>query len=334
MAGNQTPGASQLGTTWMGEFAKLGALQQNPQDIDKSKFFEGAFNTNVVDDTAYGVPWYVETRVLYYRSDLLEKAGITKAPETWDELKTAAKALIEKAGTKRGIALLTGTGSWQQWMPLVWSNGGEIMDDQGNFTLDSPAAVEALEFYASFFKEGLAEPAAEGFAVEQGFVAGTDPMFFSGPWHMALIEDTGGEQIQGKWDIALQPKKDQSGDAGTSFVGGSNLVVFNNSDNPDAAWSFVEYMSQPDVQSEWYQQVDALPAVKSAWEAGELASDEKLATFGKQLETAKAPPAIPTWEEIATAIDDEIERAALGQKSAEEAVKAMQQAAESIGTGS
>ena len=329
VAGNETPGAAQMGTTWMGEFAALGALQQTPGSLDASEFFEGAYNTNVVDGTAYGVPWYVETRVLYYRTDLLEQAGITEAPQTWDELKTAARALVEEAGTQRGLALLTGTGSWQQWLPLFWSAGGEIMDDQGNFTLDSPAAVEALEYYVSFFEEGLAEPVAEGFAPEQGFVAGTDPMFFSGPWHMQLIADTGGAEIEGKWDIALQPEKETA----TSFVGGSNLVVFSSADNPAAAWEFVEYMSEPDVQSRWYSEVGALPAVKSAWETGELASDEKLATFGEQLEDAKAPPAISTWEEIATAIDDEIEKAALGEKSAQEAAASMQQAAESIGTG-
>ena len=203
------------------------------------------------------------------------------------------------------------------------------MDTEGNFTLDSPAAAEALAYYVSFFEEGLAEPVAEGFAPEQGFVAGTDPMFFSGPWHMQLIADTGGAEIEGKWDLTMQPKKETA----TSFVGGSNLVVFSNADDSDAAWQFVEYMSQPDVQSSWYQDVGALPAVKGAWESGELASDERLATFGRQLEDAKAPPAISTWEEIATAIDDEIEKAALGEKAPEEAVASMQQAAESIGTG-
>ena len=79
-----------------------------------------------MDGTSYGVPWYVETRVLYYRKDLAEKAGWTTAPTTWDELKRFAKDLQSKAGAKYGIYLQPGqTGSWQTVLPFAWSNGAE-----------------------------------------------------------------------------------------------------------------------------------------------------------------------------------------------------------------
>jgi hypothetical protein len=89
-----------MGTTWMGEFGDAGALDEVPATIAPDAFYEGAWATNVVDDTAYGVPWYVETRVLYYRTDIAEKAGITKAPTTWDELKAMAKAMKDKGGAE------------------------------------------------------------------------------------------------------------------------------------------------------------------------------------------------------------------------------------------
>ena len=71
-----------MGTTWMGEFAKTGSLEEVPDTIDQDSFFDSAQSTAVVDDEAYGVPWYVETRVLYYRKDIAEKAGITSPPAT------------------------------------------------------------------------------------------------------------------------------------------------------------------------------------------------------------------------------------------------------------
>ena len=71
IAGGKTPDVSLIGTTWMGEFAKAGGLDATPKGlVDESAFFDGAWGSTVVGDTSYGVPWYVETRVLYYRTDL------------------------------------------------------------------------------------------------------------------------------------------------------------------------------------------------------------------------------------------------------------------------
>jgi multiple sugar transport system substrate-binding protein len=328
VAGGQMPDVTQLGTTWMGEFALLDALDPTPETIEPGSFYEGAWDTTEVEGTSYGVPWYVETRLLYYRTDLAEEAGWTEPPADWDELKQMA-ADLQEAGSQNGISLGLGLGSWQTYLPFAWSNGAEVLDENNEFTLDDPANAEALEYYASFFDEGLTEAQSEGFDITPAFIQGTFPMFFSGPWHMALIEETGGAEIEGKWAVAPMPERN----SGTSFVGGANLVVSSDTDNRDAAWAFVEYLSRPDVQSTWYQEVGALPAVQEAWESGELAEDEHLTLFGEQLQDAKAPPPIPTWEEVAAAIDDQIERAAVGGVAAEEAAATMQSNAESIGTG-
>ncbi len=328
VAGGQTPDVTQLGTTWMGEFAAIDVLDPTPDSFDPSVYYEGAWGSTVVDGVSYGVPWYVETRVLYYRTDLAEEAGWNEPPADWDELKQMASDLQE-AGAQHGISLGLGVGSWQQYLPFAWSNGGAMVDDDDQFTLDDPANVEALEYYASFFDEGLTAAQPEGFDITPAFIQGTFPMFFSGPWHLALIEETGGEDFADQWTVATMPSRDSA----TSFVGGSNLVVFRDTPNRDAAWAFLDFVSQPDIQSLWYQEVGALPAVQEAWESGELAEDEHLSLFGEQLEDAQAPPSIPSWEEVAGAMDDQIERAAVGGVPPEEAAATMQSNAESIGTG-
>jgi len=329
IAGGKTPDVSQMGTTWMGEFAKTGALEEVPDDIDLGGTFEGARNTAIVDDATYGVPWYVETRVLYYRTDIAEKAGITDAPESWDELHSMAQAMKEKGGAKYGIALAPD--NWQELLPFVWQQGGEVVDENGEFTLDTPEVVDALDFEKSFFDEGLTSPSVpEGFDVTQGFVAGTHPMFFSGPWHIGLIEEQGGADIEGKWAIAPMPKED----AGTSFVGGSDLVVFKNAPNKDAAWKFIDYLMDPATQSKWYDTVSDLPALEDAWDQGALASDDNLQIFREQLKDAKSPPPTPKWEQVAAeAINTEMEKALAGGESADAAAKSMQEKATSIGSG-
>lgn len=326
VAGGQTPDVSQMGTTWMGEFAATGALEEVPDSIDMESFFEGARNTAIIDDTPMGVPWYVETRLLYYRKDIAEKAGITEPPANWDELKAMAKAMKEKGGARYGIALAPD--NWQEFLPFVWQTGGEVTEGE-NWNFDSPEVVEALEYYKSFFDEGLtAESVPEGFAVEQGFVEGTHPMFFSGPWHMSLIEELGGPEFEGKWAIAPMPEKDSR----TSFVGGSDLVVFKDSDNKDAAWKFVEYLTTPETQVTWYDTAAALPSTTAGWEDPSIADDEQIAVFRQQLDNTKAQPSISTWNEISSVINDEMERVIVGDATPEEGAQAMQEKATSIGT--
>jgi multiple sugar transport system substrate-binding protein len=318
-----------MGTDMMGQFVETGALEPVGNAVDPSVYFESAWQTGVVDGQAYGVPWYVETRVLYYRTDIAEQAGITTAPASWDDLKSMAQALQSKGGAEYGIAL--GTKNSQEYLPFVWSNGGDVLGEDGNtFALNSPQAVEALTYYDSFFEEGLTPTSVpEGFDVTPAFVSGTHPMFFSGPWHVGLITDAGGADIEGKWTLVPMPKKV----SGTSFVGGSNLVVFKDSQNKDAAWAFVQFMSDPANQVAWYEEATVLPAVQSAWDDQALAGDANVAVFGQQLEDTKAPPPIPTWNEVATAINDNLEKVTTGDTAPAEGAKAMEETANSIGTG-
>jgi multiple sugar transport system substrate-binding protein len=329
IAGRQTPDVSMMGTTWMGEFAKTGAFDQTPSGlIDKSKFFDGAWDTTVVGGTSYGVPWYVETRLIYYRTDLAKQAGV-EAPKDWDGLKDFAKALKEKGGADWGINLQPGgTGSWQTFMPFAWQAGAEISKD-GKFTLDSPEVQKALEYYASFFKDGIAPTELAQGALEPGFVNGDIGAFVSGPWHMGILKEQGGADFNGKWAVTQMPKEK----AGTSFIGGSDLVVYKDSKNRDTAWKFVEYLTRPPAQQKLYELVGSLPSVKEAWESGDLSGDEMLKVFGEQLDDAKSPPVMATWEQIADVIDDGVERVVRGVSDPAAAAKDMQSKASSIGTG-
>ena len=124
VAGNQAPDVAMVGTTWMGELARTQTLDEAPSSIDQSQFFKGVADTVKVDGKTYGVPWYVETRLLYYRTDIAEKAGITEAPKTWDELKATARAMQDKGGAKYGINL--STNNWQEYLPFVWQAGGDL----------------------------------------------------------------------------------------------------------------------------------------------------------------------------------------------------------------
>jgi multiple sugar transport system substrate-binding protein len=218
-----------MGTDMMGQFAATGALEPVPGTVDPSAFFEGAWNTNVVDGTVYGVPWYVETRLLYYRTDIAEAAGITAPPATWDELKAAAQAIKGGGGAEWGISL--GTKNWQEYVPFLWSNGGQIMDDQGAFHLNSPEAVEALTFYNSFFDEALT-PTTVRASTSPPRSWPDAPDVLSSPWHIRLITGAGAP-------ILVTGRSPRAEQVSTSFVSGAARRL--RPASSDLAWRFVEF---------------------------------------------------------------------------------------------
>ncbi|MEU4569608.1 sugar ABC transporter substrate-binding protein [Micromonospora sp. NPDC023956] len=327
IAGRQTPDISLVGTTWMGEFATTGGLDPTPADlVAKDDFFPGAWDTTLVDGTSYGVPWYVETRLLYVNKAVAAKAGITTAPQTWEDLKTAITALKTRGGARWGVSFPPGgPGSWQTVLPFVWQNGGDVLSGD-RFALDSPATVEALGYYQSYFAEGLSPKDLPQGTLDAEFVKGDVGAFVSGPWHLNLLREQGAADNFQLWHM---PRRKSA----TSFVGGGNLAVFKDAKNRDAAWKFVEYLSRPDVQITWYRTASDLPSVKQAWEDPVLADDPHLAAFGRQLEDAKSPPAIATWEQVAVGLESEVEKLTKTRTSPQDAARAIQQKATAIGTG-
>jgi multiple sugar transport system substrate-binding protein len=217
-------------------------------------------------------------------------------------------------------------------MPFAWSEGADLTKDGGKkYNFDSPEVLKATQYYQSYFTDGISNKSAPATpTTEPDFVNGTVPMFISGPWMMSAVEKAGGgDKFKDKYDVFQIPADKMS----SSFVGGSNLVVFKNTQNRDTAWKFVQWLAEPKVQSKWYTISTDLPSVKSAWQDPALASDKKLAVFGKQLETAKAPPSFPTWEQAVKGLDTELEKITKTGEDPATGLKTAQQQADSIGTG-
>ncbi|MFI1827447.1 sugar ABC transporter substrate-binding protein [Streptomyces sp. NPDC020412] len=320
-AAGKLPDVTQMGSTFMGEFAELGVLE--PVDTAKFKkddFFAAAWDGNVVDGKAYGVPWYTEARVLYYRTDLAQQAGVTKPPATWAELSALATAYQKQADTTWGISLQPyNLDAWQNWLPFFYSAGGELTKD-GKPALDSEAAVTALKEYGTYFDKGLAKKSVQpGYDVVKDFGNGSVPMFLSGPWQSTNIAENQPE-LKGKWAAAPLP----AGDSSTSWAGGSSLVISKDSKHKAAAADFVAHLSEPATQADWYERTTDLPANKAAWDQGKLATDPMAKVFRTQLESAKAIPALAKWAEIGSKIDEAIESVTQGKATPEQAAKKMQ----------
>ncbi|WP_412749823.1 sugar ABC transporter substrate-binding protein [Krasilnikovia sp. M28-CT-15] len=330
IAGGTTPDIGQLGTTWMGEFGAANALAPVPSDLNTGEFYPGSTKSAQVRGATLGVPWYVDTPVLYYRTDLAAKAGYQQPPATWAEFKDMAKALQAKAGAKYGVAL--GPKDFQGFLPFAWSNGASLTSADGSkWTLDEPAMVEAVRFYQSFFTEGIADPtpSTDAGAYEAAFVNGSVPMFLGGPFEVGQLNKAGGPGFADRYATAVVPKARTA----TSFVGGSNLVVFKRSANAGAAWKLIQFLSAPKTQVAWYRMTGDLPSVQAAWNDPALSADPKLAVFGRQLQDVNAPPATPEWTEVQAAGDAQLERVTVAGADAAQAMRALQAGVASVGTG-
>lgn len=331
IAAGNGPDVIQVGTTWMADFGD--AFAAVPDEVDTSGMFEGSVAGTEVAGRAVGVPWYVDTRVLYYRTDLAAEAGWDHAPATWDELFEMASDLQQVDGVDYGIRLpATGTDAFLNNMWLAWSNGASLTDaDETEWTIDTPEMAGAFEYLTSFFDAGVANvdvDTSPGASVAD-FVSGSIPMFVDGPSVGAQIDELGGDGTADTWATAVLPTEVTA----TSFIGGSNLAVFKDSANPDAAWKLVQWLSEPDVQAAWYETTTDLPSQQAAWDDSRLTADPKLAAFGEQLTDAKAPPVVATWAQVNSAGETVVEQIARGAVSIEDGLAELQKQADAIGMG-
>jgi len=310
--GGSTPDVTQLGNTWIAEFSALNALEPLDRriaasaDIADSSYFPGILETNVVDGVTYGVPWYVDTRVLFYRKDLLARAGYRTMPRTWDEWIAAMHAIKRVMGDDR-YAIFLPTNEFMQPVIFGLQNGSPLLGAHGTRgAFAEPAFRRAFDFYVEMFRDGLAPPIgnAEIANMYQEFARGYFAMVITGPWNLGEFERRLPDSLQDAWGTAPLPGPDGPG---ASIAGGSSLVLMRGSKHKEAAWQLIEFLSRPEQQLRFWKLTGDLPARIEAWRDSALVTDPRVAAFGDQLERAAPAPRVPEWEQIANLLQDRAE---------------------------
>ena len=155
------------------------------------------------------MPWYVETRLIYYRKDLADKAGLTP-PADWQGLKDFAKGMQDKGGAKWGIYLQPGgQGSWQTFMPFAWQKGAELVRRRQVHVRHRADEGGARLLRVASSSDGISPTAAARRARwSRRSSTGDIGAFVSGPWHMGILREQGGADFEGKWAVAPMPKEE------------------------------------------------------------------------------------------------------------------------------
>jgi multiple sugar transport system substrate-binding protein len=304
-AGDALPDVCQLGNTWIAEFAALNALE--PLDVsvaassivDPADYFAGIWDTNNVGGKLYGVPWYVDTRLLFYRQDVLAQAGFAAPPRSWPEWTRMLAAVKERVGPDR-YAILLPVNEFEPLVALALQQSDPLLRDDGRWgNFRSEGFRRTLRFYVDVFRRGFAPPQtnADISNVWNEFGRGYFSFYISGPWNIAEFKRRLPPDKQGTWMTAPLPGPDGPG---ASIAGGSSLVLFRTSRHKAAAWQLIEFLSQPAVQRRLHDLSGDLPPRRSAWTEGSLADDVYARAFRDQLERVKPAPKVPEWERIAT----------------------------------
>ena len=335
--GKAMPDVIQVGNTWLPELVALGALARLDAWMAASSvvrpeaYFAGILETNVIDGGTYGVPWYVDTRVIFYRTDVLRAAGQTTPPTTWDGWLEAMRRIRERGAPDR-YAILLPLAEWEMPVILALERGAGLLRDQdryGNF--QSPPFREAFRFYLDLFARDLAPRAGVAQIVNlyQDFASGFFALFVSGPWSIGELERRLPAAMAERWSTAPMPGLDPAR-PGVSLAGGASLAVLESSPRRDLAWRWLEYLSEPAQQAAFYRSTGDLPARVGVWEEPSLRESPSARAFARQLRYLRSPPKIPEWERIASKIGEHAEAAIRARATVDEALGALDRDVDAI----
>jgi multiple sugar transport system substrate-binding protein len=321
--GGAMPDVFQAGNTWLPELVALGAVEPLDARIAASTvvalddYFPGIRASNVVDGATYGVPWYADTRLLFYRADALPEP-----PRTWNAWRDAMERIAAGAGAGH-YAILLPLREWEAPVILALQRGATLLRDGDRYgDFQSPPFREAFAFYVNLFRNGLAPRTGTATVANlyQDFAGGLFALYLSGPWNLGEFARRLPPTLA--WSTAPLPAPD-GGYPGVSLAGGGSLVLHRASSRKDAAWQLVEYLTSPAAQVRFYRLTGDLPARRSAWTSAALDQDARAGAFWQQLQAVRPTPMIPEWERIAARIGRHAEAAIRGETAVDEALTAL-----------
>jgi len=297
---------SQVGTTWNPQFAATGGLEKiDINDFDGADSFMAAnLESCSYKGDYYGVPWFAETRCLFYNKDMFEEAEAVP-PTTWGGIVLAGEKIKAKFGVGRAFAM-AGTNAWDlqhNWAILLWQAGGSLLSaDNKKATFNSGAGVEAMKWYVDLVRNGLADEACAEYNQPQAdaaFINGNVAMCYMGPWNIAGIEHDNPDLNYG----VIEPPVGPVGKG--AFSGGSNLVIFANSEHKEASKAWIKYMTSKQVLADHCKNLIKMLPTKL-----EVFEDPYYTTgiwkvFKETLSYATAYPPLGVWGDIENAVTSE-----------------------------
>lgn len=282
----------------------------------------------------WSVPFGTNNAGIFYRPSLFQQAGITKLPQTWEELRQVAKQLTgDRNGDGRldqyGLLLPLGKGEWTvfMWLPFLWSGGENLTNAHidgiaKDVNLVNESALAALQFWRDLMDDNSAILSLPERGYEMnGFLSGKVAMQFSGPWTLGELGKTG-------VDFGVFPIPSQRQQA--TVTGGENLFVFKTTpEREQAAFQFAEYVIGEEFQTQWARKTGYLPVNLKARQSEDyqafVEQQPAVKVFLDQAKYGRSRPIFTGYSRISESLGRAIESVLLGKSSPKEALEQAQQ---------
>jgi multiple sugar transport system substrate-binding protein len=220
--------------------------------VSDSDYYPGLIDAFKWDGQTYGLPKDFSPLGMVYDVAALEAAGVASPPTTWDELRSAGQALLDANGMP-GIVI---DSNFNRFVLFLYQAGGNVTnEDVTAITLDAPEVTEALEYFYGLYQDGIIATSADvgaqwpGDAIAQGLAS----IVFEGNWMFPFLETNAPDLEYG---VAEPPAGAQKGTPAFTVA----YSIFNGTENPDAAWALVRYMTGPDGMATWTSLGLAMPS--------------------------------------------------------------------------
>jgi len=312
---------------WTAEFASNGWIIPLPESqFPLGDFLKPAVDTAMYQGRLYAVPDYSNADLLYYRKDILAKAG-QQPPRTWAQL----QQLAETVAPKYGLNGYAGTfapyeGLTVNFAEAVQSAGGSILSPEGTkVTVNSAKALAGLEFLVNGLKQGWIPKATltyEEESAQQAFEAGK--FLFLDNWpdvYGALSVPGPDNKVYGKFGVVALPGPDGMG---SSSLGGANLAISAYSQHQRTALSFIKYMTDLANERQMLEQGSFPPVWTQLYTNKSLIrSYPYLPVLEQAINSAQPRPAISNYDQASLAISSAVYQALTHQKKPHQALAEM-----------
>ncbi len=313
---------------WVPKFASRGWLEMLDGKFrrsQRSKFLPGDIAGSTYAGRIYRVPMQSDAGMLYYRKDLLEKAGI-KPPRTFAGLLEACRKLndppnlwgfVFQGKQYEGLVCC--------FLEVLWGHGGEVLDPQGRLTLDSPKAVAALSWLVRMVQgEKLCPQGVTTYEEEESrhiFQQGRAAFMRNWPYAWNKTQDPF-SAVRGK--VGIKPMVHARGAASAATLGGWGLGISKFSTKKEAAWKFIDFATSPDMQKLFHMKKGAIPTRRSLFEDKDiLAQSPHYTDLYNILLKARPRPVHPRYAEISDIMQRHVSSALVGMEKPEEAIRRM-----------
>ncbi|NOZ22988.1 MAG: sugar ABC transporter substrate-binding protein [Planctomycetes bacterium] len=250
-----------------GYLVNLDRLIEEDKTFHRDDFYPEVLKTGEYNGTLYGFPLFFSTIVLFYNKALFDEAGVAYPDESWtlDDLVTAAKKMTRDTDgddktDQYGFMLEMGT---HRWPIPVWAFGGRVVDDEKKrFLLDTPEAVQGVQWYADLVnKHHVAPPITsyEDMNMFEQFATGRIAMTMSSRHFIGIYRRAKGL----RWDVAPVPKQRLRA---TTFIS-TVLLITRSSRHPKEAWEFIKFASGREAMEAGAREKGAIPALRAVAES-------------------------------------------------------------------